>query len=135
MLNKQKVIKGLIFLLLEAGVLFAFYYFLVGRWLPFPFSLILSTLGSMFMLISIGSLLTAKAKYADWQLMKKALSARNIIDFKDGQKIVVFGQIFPTNGEPILSPFTQEKCVFYTYNIYRWVWDEHGEDRRQEKVC
>lgn len=85
------------------------------------------------MLISVGSFLAARAKYIDWQLMKKALSTKNITDFKDGQKIVVFGQILPTNGQPIISPFTQEKCVLYTYNIYRWVWEGQGDDRRQEK--
>lgn len=133
MFNKQKAIKGLIFLFLEGGALFAFYYFLVGKSLPFPFSLILSTLGSLFMLVSTGSFLTARAKYTDWRLMKKALTARNITDFKDGQKVVVFGQIFPTNQQPIISPFTQKKCVFYTYDVYQWVWEGSGKDRRQEK--
>lgn len=133
MFNKRQISKGLIFLLLETGVLFTFYYFLVGRLLPFPFSLILSILGSLFMLVSIVSFLTARAKYIDWQLMKKALNAKNITDFKDGQKVVVFGQILPTNGQPIISPFTQKKCVFYTYNIYQWVWEGYGKDRRKKK--
>lgn len=85
------------------------------------------------MLFSIGSFFTAKAKYVDWQLMKKALKARSTSEFKDGQKVVVFGQIFPTSGQPIVSPFTQEKCVLYSYGVYQSVWEGYGEDRRQEE--
>ncbi len=133
MFNKQQVIKGILILVVEISVLFAFYYYLVGRLLPPPFSLILSTLGSLFMLISIGCFIQAKAKYFELRLMQRALATRNIIDFKDGQKIVVFGQILPNNGQSIVSPVTYEKCIFYNYDIYQWVLRRSGKESRREK--
>lgn len=133
MFDKQKLIKSFIVFIIEIVVLFTFYFLLVGRYLPFPFSLILSILGSLFMLIFVGSFLSAKVKYSEWHMMKKALIARGINEFKDGEKIVVFGQIFSYNQQPIISPFTRKKSVFYTYDIFRMVWIGSGDDRRVEK--
>lgn len=61
------------------------------------------------MLASIGSFMVAKARDADLCLIRNALTGKNIIDLKDGQKVVVFGQIFPVRKESIiLSPFQKE---------------------------
>lgn len=127
MFDKLQVFKGLIIFIIGSGALFLFYYYLVGRFLPFPINFILSLLGSLFMLLSTQEFVGAYRQYRDWRLMKKSLAARGVTAFRDGQRVMVSGRIFPVK-ESIVTPFTHKKCVLYTYRVYQEGREEYYDE-------
>src|SRR3989337_980796 len=119
MYTKGQVFSGLLTMVL----IFAFYYVLVGRSLPFPwpFVLILCGLGTLFTLGGIGSFRVGLQKLRQARRMQHSTQSRPGRSFRDGELLAVWGRIHPVDGQPISSPFSKQACVYYSYDIFRWV--------------
>lgn len=117
MLKTKFFVQVLVVLLIEFAGLFVFYYFLIGKKIPSPFNIILCFLAAAFMLVSIASFVVARHTEEEMELMGET---RGTPRFQDGEKVAVFGPIFPVNDQLLTSPFTQNKCVAYAYDIFHW---------------
>jgi hypothetical protein len=127
-------LKGCGLFFISFVIFFAIYYLLVGQQLRMPTGLILSFLGSIFMVAAIGNFRGALDKRNTLRLMQKALQDGSAESYSEGDKAIFFGKIYPLDGgNPILTPFSKQACVFYTYSVYRWVWKSSGEHNRRVK--
>lgn len=132
-MNKRQVAWGCMQALLKLVALYLFYYFLVGRALPPPFGVVLSVLGTAFALWVIIEVRTAKSRSEDLRLMRSALDSRQNTLLVNGERAAFFGQIASISGKVIVSPVTQQSCVFYTYSIYHWEYSSRGGSQSRDK--
>lgn len=132
---KRKSTLGCVSSLFLFGVAFAGVYLLVGRSLPFPLWVVflVCALSAVFFLLAVTSFREAAARFRQAGAMRRRQLEGRHEAFRDGEKVIVFGRIHPLASQPIVSPFTRQPCVFYSYSVYRWVWRGTGESSERQK--
>ena len=128
------ILKGSIIIVVVLLGFFSLYYHFVGSLVPAPFNYILCGLSAMFMGVSIGSFSNAISRFKDLALMNRFMSKGMTRRFKDGEKVAVFGHILPIDGNPIVSPFSKENSVFYSYQVYHMETRGSGDNRNTAEV-
>jgi len=86
--------------------------------------------------VAIGSFRVGLEMFAQARRMQRSVQVKRNRPFKDGEQVAVLGRIYPVDGQPIFSPFSKKECVFYTYDIHRWVQrrDSSGASTEAEKA-
>jgi hypothetical protein len=139
MATRWHVIRGILFLVVSLVLSYAFYYYEISR--PFSASLppdmqllrfIPAVLGALFLEIVISIFNSAVYEFRQAKFISRSTSG-SLSPTKDGDRICISGQIFPSNTDGIISPITSQNCVFYSYDIYQIIRRGTGRDKNIEK--
>lgn len=106
-------IISLLIVILIGYVSYTFY----GNYLPSELS-VLKYVVAVFNIIVYGSFINSISSILDFGKMKKSFNMQNTPNFKDGKKVIIFGQILPINNADLVSPITKQRCLFYNYSVF-----------------
>ena len=84
---------------------------------PLPDSLVgLGFVVAFPVTLLVVSLIQGPSKWSEWLVVRRSLNSSTLTD---GKRVAVFGRIYPVSKEPLRSPFGNNECVAYVYEITR----------------
>jgi hypothetical protein len=119
--------RACLFSLLLYSAIAGFYWYFLRHSLPIAGAIGLSLFLALFAVAGIGTIRTSFQARKNDRLFKEAEGGALL---QDGKKVMVAGSLHP-QGFPIQTPFTQEECVLYEYDIKQNNGSD-GENARSE---
>ncbi|MEO7393169.1 MAG: hypothetical protein ABIU58_13415 [Ramlibacter sp.] len=121
------VVKGCVMSLVALAAVFGAYFWVLQH-LEVPVNLILSSFGSIGLLILLSSIYQVIFGNGNGKALKRALQGEPL---REGEVEAVWGTIHAL-GDPIVAPITGQECVAYEYDVKRpTVQNDEGETREQ----